>query len=131
MIATTVEQSKKLVELGIDPDTADMYYMFHRDDGRIVAPFPYVKDGNENTGEDRLFDYLPAWSLSALMELMPSEIDDNYFLSLGKEDYKDGSVYYCCYEDCNGNNYHSFHGSTAIDTVLKMIKWLKENDKDL
>lgn len=61
-IATTREQSKKLQELGITADTADMFYP-------LGSSFPEVCDNEDNLQAD-----CPAWSLGALIGLLPSEI---------------------------------------------------------
>ena len=57
MICTTIEQSKKLIELKIDINTADMCW-FEND----VFTISYI---------DSLITECPAWSLSALLELIP------------------------------------------------------------
>lgn len=71
-IATTIEQSKKLIELGIDVNTADMYYSIIDDTDELSEDnsLLYVNrevDWDEVSVYDRA---CPAWSLSALMELL-------------------------------------------------------------
>ena len=64
-ICTSLEQSQKLIELGIDVSTADMHYP-----NRIGVdnyPLP-IKWKNDNS---LLSQEIPAWSLSALLELIP------------------------------------------------------------
>lgn len=61
-IATTREQSKKLQELGVTADTADMFYP-------LGSSFPEVCDNEDNLQAD-----YPAWSLGALIKLMPDTI---------------------------------------------------------
>lgn len=64
-ICTSIEQSKKLLELGLDADTADMGYngIENRDTGRIwYDKYPTTMPN---------VDSIPAWSLSALLKLMP------------------------------------------------------------
>ena len=41
-ICTSVEQSQKLIELGIDVNTADMYYF------TIIRNYPYSQGKNKN-----------------------------------------------------------------------------------
>ena len=69
-ICTSLEQSKKLMELGINVDTADMRYSY-------IAPY------NPSFCDDMVYtiDFakpldidIPAWSLSALLNLMPETI---------------------------------------------------------
>ena len=72
---TSIEQSKRLIELGIDVNTADRYYHISPDDDikgvydirdeHIYKYFNNVYDWNDSP-------YIPAWSLSALLKLTPS-----------------------------------------------------------
>ena len=76
---TTIEQSKKLVELGIDVDTCDMHYnkFIDEDDSE------YEIHCNKLPKLRALYtDYLPCWSTEALLKLLPREINrtDNYIL---------------------------------------------------
>ena len=65
-ICTTVEQSKKLLELGLKPETADMKHIPYS----IYAVQKHYDDGFGF--EDKY--YLPAWSLHRLMELNSANI---------------------------------------------------------
>jgi len=67
---TTIEQSKKLVELGIDADSADMSYILttNKYDEHIWQPMldqPSIRFGE-----------IPCWSTEALLKLLPREIND-------------------------------------------------------
>lgn len=67
MIATSIEQSKHLLELGLDSKTADMVYRC----------LPGPKEGMEQyiqlVPDKEYFETdIPAWSLSALLELIPN-----------------------------------------------------------
>lgn len=76
-ICTTKEQSKRLIDLGLDPNTADMFWLaksIREVDDDIEIPeedrnyFLYVnKDNSFFIRHD--FDYIPAWSLHRLMEI--------------------------------------------------------------
>lgn len=101
-IATDLEQSIKLAELGIDPDTADMHWeSVYNEEYRLASST--TKEATESI--ERMQDSLkttfnvklvPAWSLSALISLMPKGF------VLAKE-------------------------SITIDAVFEMIIHLKEN----
>ena len=67
-IATTIEQSRKLVELGLSADTADMFWLVVKD-ARL-----HVK--TEDLSHYKNWENYPAWSLSKLLELMPSSTLD-------------------------------------------------------
>ena len=57
-ICTTLEQSKKLLELGLKPETADMYHTtFYRDN----VGYEIIQVRNEKL--PLLSQELPAWSL--------------------------------------------------------------------
>ena len=133
MISTTVEQSKKLVELGIDQDTADMLY-FKTASGYHITPH-YTKELVDGF-EAKCIEPLPSWSLSALLELIPSEIstsskwNDKYQIDIRK--YDDTS-YQIAYGNNRGSS-GSWHDmintkecDNPIDAVFEMVVWLKEH----
>ncbi len=66
MIGTTIEQSKHLLKLGLDPKTADMTYLLFADGKYSIK----VEIGERPIGDS----FLPAWSLVALLEVMPKEL---------------------------------------------------------
>ena len=134
-ICTSLEQSKKLVELGIDVDTADMRYGY-------IAPYeysdrmyeggydevPYPKDflkKNPNFSENDYDGEFPAWSLSALLELIPTSIDEY------TEDFSQLELTKCSvsYVYANGNLRKGFLKDNFLDAIFEMIVWLKENNK--
>ena len=116
MNVTNIDQSRKLLEFGIDPSTADCLWVYDHTEKRY---FPHFKGfyGNIVSSDNNV----PAWSLSALLDLMPSEVVANHFLTLEKE----GDGYCCCYEDINGNSFHHFFAENPIDAVFEMVCWFK------
>jgi hypothetical protein len=70
-IATTREQSERLLALGIKPETADMYWY---EDSLLVADWSQIKSFQDYPPEDKTDEFYPAWSLSRLKELMPEVI---------------------------------------------------------
>lgn len=103
-IATTIEQSKKLIELGIDVNTADMNYCNSSYKGKdYVGEWKLSLQSPQEaksildmsvTSWNTYWEIIPAWSLSALIELMPASIiygyseDDLYLLNIYKDDYR-------------------------------------------
>ncbi len=77
-IATTPEQSRRLISCGVDPKTADMCWkqMFNPKRMSLIAHKPFWDD------------VTPAYSLSRLLELLPtsltSELGGRYMLELSK-----------------------------------------------
>lgn len=65
-ICTTIEQSKRLLELGISSDTADMTLQ------EYINPETENKEVAEIVGYG--MDGVAAWSLGALIKLMPDTI---------------------------------------------------------
>ena len=106
MIATTIEQSKHLLELGLDPKTADMAYICGAPESLNVVDDYYLKDIHDE------YD-IPAWSLSALLEVMP------------KPDlYRETADLWVCVTFFKEGSIRGF-GETAIDaacdTITKMF----------
>jgi hypothetical protein len=121
---TTIEQSNKLVELGLNPDTADMKWYYWKDeiDAPKVPTLGFDKAVLESYKNTQAV-YLPCWSLGALFEVMP-EID-NQLPSLRK--YKN---YYCVVYSDNvtrlGDNQWQ-NGKTPTEAAYNMVVWLIEN----
>lgn len=141
---TTIEQAKKLIEIGIDTNTADMHYGYtapyeHSDrmyDGGYDE-IPYPKDFlklNANFSENDYDGKLPCWSTEALLDILDETIvfgteEDchEYALHFGK----DGTSYYMYYEDTEfvANNIIDeldFSCSTLLNCAFEMIVKLKE-----
>ena len=113
---TTIEQSKKLLDLGIDVNTADMMH-----DRLIIIPF---NDGS----------LIPAWSLSALLELIPpylGEFNEGIDFGFGKAmNGKWYSAHYLQYfQNGDVDTVKTVTGDTAVDAAFEMVCWLKENNK--
>ena len=124
-ICTSLEQSKKLIELGIDVSTADMFW--HR-----------KLDGTHSLMVDDIMLKLdtPAWSLSALLELMPPYlfefergIDLNIYPNLSSK------AWHCSYmpnavENMKNDKFKQItNGDNPIDAAFEMVVWLKKNKK--
>lgn len=138
-ICTSIEQSKKLIELGIDVNTADMHYSTWT----ILNEGEYILSPNQGeTIEELQEDYgnqiIPAWSLSALLGLMPKSIcikqseHSGYFYFLEWQFANDNSLRYVgndrkCLIDIYSD--HDDNWKDSIDTAFEMVVWLKENEK--
>lgn len=112
-IATNIEQSKYLLELGLPKETADMSYSeeyFGRD-----------KDGNDEwcwrLNACKFVDVegvIPAWSLSALLEVMPKP--DLYRLSA------DSWVCAAFFKEGSTRGYGKTAIDAACDNITKMFE---------
>lgn len=109
-ICTSIEQSKTLLKLGLDINTADMCYPYDRHLNKMYGDTPYVIFSAFNREVD-----IPAWSLSALLELMPLIVDNWYIELHHREDgyYFDKTNMY----------------SDSVDAAYEMVVWLLENKK--
>lgn len=120
---TTVEQSKKLLKLGLDVKTHDMFY--EQEIGRNTdMPYYAVKVGSSIAIEQNLFSYrnelvIPCWSVGALLDVLdyPKFYKDN---TSGKD------LWHCC---CNINEREIIKASfaeTEIDAVVELVTHLLE-----
>ena len=112
-ICTDIEQSKKLIELGIDVDTADMCHRYRWSNNSFMH-LPCAEKAREPRGS--ITGDIPAWSLSALLELMPTFTLNGY-----------GNGQFNC-RDERADNY-SLVDTCPLDAAFEMVAWLKENNK--
>ena len=119
-ICTTVEQSNRLLGLGLKPETADMCWI-PLNDGRCVLGV---------STEIRL-DTIPAWSLHRLIEIMPrcikcrngfdyADLYVNYDL-VQYRFYDTDYMHDVCYEHFNDGDVYS--------NVIDCIEWLIKEGK--
>ena len=135
-ICTSIEQSRKLIELGIDIKTSDMYYWCGEELRIYVGGYK---------AQNKEYD-IPAWSLSALMSLLPSifkvkgEYSETTCYKIDIRRYaltKDVDIYQIAYGNYRFNDDGSFSWSDMINTgqreelidaAVEMLTWLKENN---
>lgn len=121
---TSIEMSKKLIELGLNPDTADMCYSRRPTGNSEYSTFPDFKP------EGRLEVFtkvdLPCWSLGALIDVMPSMIykgGETFTLMVHKD-----AIYHVCYK----NHYHLdeiwFSKENLLNSIFEMVCWLLERN---
>lgn len=109
-VCTSVEQSERLLKLGLSRDTADMVYVTG---GNIDEQHRYrrVKVGCYIPSADDGFLYIPAWSLHRLMEIA----------------YKGDTL------GCVALNFHERNIGAYYEQVIKVIEYLiraKEFNED-
>jgi hypothetical protein len=133
-ICTDIRQSKKLIELGIDVKTADMHYMYRHweiDENTIGsqsdASIGFDSDFYCGADNSKTYHYIPAWSLTALLKLIPTDDkkDEYYVTTESHSDYHTVN-YRNCWDGC----IHSEDSEESLlDAAFEMVCWLKENDK--
>lgn len=109
-ICTNMEQSERLLAMGLKKETADCVIMYY--DGWHIGEaehFDFDKDPVE-----------PAWSLNRLIEMMPS------FIDIGEHTYMfsiiQGKLFSYC-SDIAGNALLYGKGS-VYDSAIYTIEWL-------
>lgn len=120
-VCTSIEQSKRLLALGLKPETADMKHFF--DDRNDYSFFHRWECFPYEWGEESLVDSenIPAWSLHRLIELLPENIhlddydDTHYYLTIDptKVIYKNSHrlwIYQCDEGD-------------LYDSLISTIEW--------
>lgn len=117
-VCTTKEQSQRLLELGLKPETADMEIEIFKGDNSISG---YVSKGYwEAEISEELVELIPAWSLHRLIEILPSgikQIDCYYNLIFEKNVIQ--------YEEYGIDVLKSFWGGTNFyDNIVDCIEWL-------
>ncbi len=125
---TTIEQSRKLIELGIDVDTADMCFDLIAESEWYGYPI-----SKNLCSDDILGTLIPCWSTEALMKLLPRYIytKDNFVLN-DIQAYKDN--YRISYTNISYTNlsYYEYKDvieckyDTLIECAYNMIVKLKE-----
>lgn len=149
-ICTNKEQSHRLLEAGVRPETADMSYHFTRSRvptlewelqtkpptlrgkfwtpqriAKLAMPFNRRPDGTHMTGEE-VFDNLwgkdvPAWSLAKLIDMLPTNIN-GYILSV---DFENKGVEYSMTNFCDRLDYLYIKGyENLFDGIIDCIEWL-------
>lgn len=134
---TTIEQSKKLVELGLNPGTADMFYSRRPTGKSEYSVFPDFKP------EGRLEVFtkvdLPCWSLGALMDLLPPSIQtgegmqNQYEIDIRKYWGNEENMYQIAYGNDRGlsEEWHDMINTgekeSLCDVAFDIICWLLEN----
>lgn len=142
---TSIEQSRKLIELGLNPETADAWW--YRSTFGVIDGWN-IKWDEESTEELTLCrmnpsnevaivkrEETPAWSLGALMNILPpyiSKHDGQVRKSYGINLFR--SYYHCCgysfgpsLKEENHDNLCCFGCDSWIDAVFETIVWCYEN----
>lgn len=132
MIATTQDQSARLLRCGVPADTADMVWTRFESDGEKYEQLGVM---DESAYEVASLNPTPAWSLGRLLELLPKRIKrgdcSDYTLSLSCDgcfwDLEYTYARYCGEDD----SLVLFEDTDPIEVCVKAIEWLTENNYKL
>lgn len=122
-IATTREQSDRLLKCGLSAYTADMTLSYCKGGfyELMATPFHYGCFNEED---------VPAWSLSALLGLLPFKIHSGkyeYWLDIAPMDYgRQWSIGYYCMEKPKVIKGLT-HTDSLIECAVQEIEWLTSN----
>ena len=144
-IATTPEQSQRLIACGVNPDSADMCYLYFNSDRGQISRNEYLRlycetltDCREELVPKNFVDCnyrdndSPAWSLSALLELLPTPIYTEHHKQYALRIIRphDHKAWIFDYESFDTSLYHT-NGKTAIEACVRMIERLTANGYSL
>lgn len=133
---TSVEQGRELLDMGISPSTSDKCWIAVEIGKDEPALYPMsLEQARENrmTADKFLIDIAkekvpgaitPAWSLTALLDLMPAEIENegvNYPFSLKKV----GTEYQACYSR-ESDLLYSILEATPVNAAFRMLCLLND-----
>ena len=117
MICTSIEQSKNLLKL-LDPKTADCRY---KDIGNVGEHYKLEIGGLVGNND------IPAWSLSALLEVMPSFIDfKGQKLRLTIEKAGFWNVFYIGTKHRLNEIWFNGEYGDPVEPAYEMVCWLLE-----
>lgn len=112
-ICTSVEQSQMLIKLGVSEETADLHYTLRRNSEPRLALFNSALPSG-------MLNSIPAWSLSALVNLLPPFIEEKqveYCLIITATDR-------VVYWNPEKENLFETTQYNLIDAVVETIIWL-------
>jgi hypothetical protein len=114
-VATTREESLKLIELGLDPDTADMYWSEQRE-----KPMPLPHDDAEVNDS-----CVPAWTAGRLLDALPVIDEDIHPIIERCWNGRYACKYMHFYEIRETATMHIRRfGETPVDAAYAMMKYM-------
>ena len=119
-MCTDLQQSKKLLELGFNPRTADMFIQKYGSKTEYHVENHNWADAVSKYDENQT--YVPAWSLAMLMSMFQS---GTMFINRLKK-YNAS-----CYTTVKNTDYEYDElgrSDELLDSVFKMVLWLHENN---
>jgi hypothetical protein len=126
-IATTIEQSRQLLELGVPAETADMRW--DRDTVGVgsdddIAIYDLRTGGYCGTYET------PAWTLNALLALLPKQISSVTYLGADEGERElDCELWFRFYSDAVSFGYGELYVGRADDffeAIFILVEWVCE-----
>ena len=118
-VCTSLEQSERLLKLGVKKETADCALLPLNDKVTSILVKPSTKD---------IVNTIPAWSLSRLLSLIPKEFEvdvipmygRNYKMPIELHILPDLSI---VYTDLSKEDYKGFYYTNIYDSLISCIEW--------
>ena len=117
---TDIEQSKKLAEI-LPIESADCCYLLAKESNEVI-PIPCFMDIKDLQKEERFLkevSFIPCWTLSALLEVMPASVQSRY---LKLEKTRITNQWYCDYTYLTDNDCHK----NPLGAAYEMVCWMLE-----
>lgn len=138
---TSIEQSKRLLELGLKPETADMFYTLRHREGianviPVAKPYSdYIKDSLDYnpTYDPKLGKLLPCWSVGRLIQFVKDTIQVEgqtwagvhlSFDHIGVDKDDDYTIQFDGHYDC-----FELNNLSLIDIVVELTERVLKNDR--
>ena len=125
---TSIEQSKKLLELGLSPESADMGYFYwerYKSKTSGIDDVPTILAGLSIEKCD-----IPCWTVGALLESVPKYFSElnHQFVQTISYDHIDG-LYHFVYRDYQhgGRDKTIASNKDLLDGAFEMVVWLIKN----
>lgn len=125
-ICTSIKQSEKLIELGIDVNTADMFYADllingkHKYNPHLLESYEFKTFEETKVHTTDHLGFIPAWSLTALLNILAEQ----HFIIKSSERNDEYQ-----YNIDIPSRHCKIWFSSLLDAAFEMICWLKENNK--
>ena len=127
-ICTSIKQSKTLIELGIDVNTADMCYYYDHNWSNEHIKIPKIWDNNyEKFIPESEEDDIPAWSLMALLNIIPKRIKECNVLRIDISE-NDFAIWYDKIGFGVNTELPDITKASAVDACVEMIIKLHEQN---
>ena len=115
---TSIEQSKKLLELGLSPESADMRWTPCQDEYKKW----FVAENKRIVLNYDKKHCVPCWSIGALLKLIPKHPKFNTALRI-----VDRETIIWAFE-CHAISEYEFSGSSDLECLYNAIVWMLENN---
>lgn len=129
---TDIRQSKRLQEIGLSANTADLSLYCIDKDYKDYLNSGFTLELEPYSEYEGIYGYHPAWSLPKLLELLPHAIQDFHpYKAWGLNmSLRYGSLQYVTdnFDDVKETKiFWDINGTEIIDALVDMAVWLAEN----